>query len=198
MAPSGAPGEKSAGAEAGWSGAGAAAAVFLIGYRASGKTAVGKILSGRLGKTLYDTDAILESELSSTIARYFAEQGEAAFRVKESEVLESIIERIGAGERPVVATGGGIVLAPGNVARMRRSGVVVWLVAAAATLRRRMGGDPETSRARPALRGASSIDEVEEVLNEREPLYRAAAHWSVPTDGLGPEEVAEKVLALLS
>ena len=197
MAPSGAR-EEPAGKAADPSGVKASPAIFLIGYRGSGKTAVGKVLSERLGKPFYDTDAVIEGELGTTIVKYFAEHGEAAFRATESEVLETILERIRAGERPVVATGGGIVLARGNVTCMRQSGVVVWLVAAAETLKRRIGSDPASGRARPALRGVSSIDEVGEVLKAREPVYRAAAHFSVSTDGLSPGEVAAKVLAFLS
>ena len=64
--------------------------VFLIGYRATGKTSLGEALARRLGYDFQDTDALLELRLGMSFAEYFATHGQAAFRIQETEVLEGL------------------------------------------------------------------------------------------------------------
>jgi shikimate kinase len=173
--------------------------VYLVGYRGSGKTAVGRLLAARLGWPFCDADLLLEARAGRSIASIFAADGELAFRDLESAVIDELAARSLGGERLVVATGGGIVLRPRNVEVLRRSGIVVWLEASAGELRRRIGLDPRSASQRPALSpGGTAVDEVEAVLRAREPLYRAAAHHSISTDGRSPAEVMEAVLPWLT
>jgi shikimate kinase len=168
-----------------------------VGYRGSGKTSVGRELARALGCGFADTDRLVEEEAGKSIARLFAEDGEAAFRARESAALDAVLRRARAGERLVVATGGGVVLAARNTAAMREAGTVVWLSAPAVVLGARIAADPGSASSRPALRGATATGEVEAVLKEREPLYRAAAHLEVSTAGLRDEEAARRVLLAL-
>lgn len=177
---------------------GYSAPIFLIGYRASGKSAVGRRLAERMGRQLVDTDRLVEEALGSTISEVFARAGEAAFRDAESEALVQAIDRARAGERLVVATGGGVVERPANREALRAAGIVVWLRASAAILRERMEGDAGTSRTRPALQGGSPIAEVEAVLARREPLYAGTAAHIVETGDLDAAAVAEVILDRLS
>jgi shikimate kinase len=174
-----------------------ASAAFLVGYRGSGKTVVGKLLADELGWELVDTDALVEHAVGMTIAEYFAQDGEAAFRQCESQALQAVTARLGAGERLLVSTGGGIILDPNNVSQMRQRGVVVWLRASVDVLERRIGGDPATLGARPALQGSSSVSEVGAVLKTRLPLYEAAAHVTISTDSLTPTQVTGDALRLI-
>jgi len=89
------------------------------------------------------------------------------------------------------------VTKPGNVTLMHRSGKVVWLHASPKTIAQRMAADNNTGGQRPPLRGKDSVEEIEDILAERLPLYQQAMHFRVDTDGLSPEEVAELVLAWL-
>lgn len=142
---------------------------------------------------------MVEDGAGKSIARCFAEDGEPTFRSFESAALESVCRRIESGEPLVAATGGGIVLAAANRERMRGSGVVVWLQASADSLARRIAADPASRAMRPALSpGGTSVGEVEDVLKDREPLYRAAASIEVPVEGLSPQEVADRILSKLS
>ena len=178
-------------------GAGRPGALFLIGYRGSGKTSVARAVAAQLpGTRVCDTDTLIEEALGMPISRCFAERGEAHFRSVEGRVLKEVIASLRAGERAVVATGGGVVVTPENIELMREAGLVVWLVADAETLRGRIESDGEAGQGRPALRGVSSGAEVEELLREREPLYRRAAHERVVTAGLGVDDVAAAVLDL--
>jgi shikimate kinase len=155
---------------------------------------VGTALARKLGFPFHDTDLWIESRSGKTIAQCFAEAGEAAFRALESEVLESLLLRVRSGEKMVLATGGGIVLSPENVAKLRAEGRVVWLVASVKTLEERIRNDPASGAKRPPLLGRSSLGEVASVLKEREPLYRAAAHAQVTAEGFSPDEVAARIL----
>lgn len=171
-----------------------APSVFLVGCRGSGKSSVGRCLAGDLECGFADTDRMVESLTGTTIAKYFAEAGEPAFRDRESEALQTVIHRAAAGERLVVATGGGIVLRRANVAAMRASGVVVWLSVPAPVLRRRIDEDPATASTRPSLTGGSSAGEVEKVLAEREPLYRGAADLELDAGSLSAGELSRRIV----
>ena len=172
-------------------------AVYLVGYRASGKTTVGRALAARLCREFVDTDHLVETEAGREIAVIFQESGEEAFRHLESEILRRVCERASRGEELVVATGGGVVLLGDNIKLMRNSGKVVWLRAPAAVLEQRIGADPATGRSRPPLQGASATSEVEEVLKRRYPLYEASAECIVDTGDLDPEEVCSVIATAL-
>jgi shikimate kinase len=165
-------------------------ALFLVGYRCTGKTTVARLLAGRLGWRWLDADAVLEERVGRTIRAVFAEEGEAGFRRREAEVLEDLCRRPG----HVIATGGGVVLEAANRARLRAAGAVVWLTADAETIWRRLQADATTAERRPALT-VGGLEEVRQLLEARAPLYREVAHGAVETPGRSPEEVADLVLA---
>jgi shikimate kinase len=158
--------------------------VFLVGYRGTGKSTVGRLLARRLGWGWVDADEALEERHGRTIRQIFAEEDEAGFREKEAALLEELCR----GERVVVATGGGVVLREENRRRLRAAGRVVWLTADAPTIWERLQRDPTTSERRPALT-VGGLAEVEELLRAREPLYRACADFVVDTRGRAPDDI---------
>jgi len=162
--------------------------IFLVGYRGAGKTTVARLLAARLGWDWQDADAVLEATLGRTISEIFATDGEVAFRNVEADVLANACKL----SRTVVATGGGVVLRQENWTRMRQVGRVVWLTADVDTICRRLQSDVAAGRPRPALTVGGRA-EVEQLLREREPLYRACAEFAVETAGRTPEEVAEEI-----
>jgi shikimate kinase len=139
--------------------------LFLIGYRGSGKTTVGRLVADRLGLDFLDADSVLEDRYGRTIREIFAAEGEAGFRDKEAAVLAELCART----RTVIATGGGIVLREENRQRLNRHGFVAWLTADPAMLLARIQADPTTVERRPALVGGGPA-EVEQLLAVREPL----------------------------
>lgn len=167
--------------------------VFLIGYRGTGKSTVARLLAQRLGWQALDADEVLESEHRRTIQQIFEDEGEAGFRDKESTVLEDLGRR----QRHVIATGGGVILRPGNRQTLRDSGVVVWLTADVETICARVHADAQTATRRPNLTVGGRA-EVEELLRFREPLYRETAHFVVDTVGRTPEAIADEVLQRLT
>jgi shikimate kinase len=166
--------------------------IFLVGYRCTGKTTVARLLAERLGWNWLDADALLEEQAGRTIRALFADEGEAEFRRRESAVLADLCRC----QRHVIATGGGVVLSPENRARLREAGTVIWLTADAETIWQRLQADVSTAERRPALT-VGGLAEIQQLLQVREPLYRACAGWSVDTAGRPPEEVAERILSAL-
>jgi shikimate kinase len=166
--------------------------IFLVGYRCTGKTTVARLLAERLGLCWLDADAVLEQRAGRTIRAIFAEEGEAGFRLRESAVLADLCRCHG----HVIATGGGVVLSPENRVRLREAGTVIWLTADAETIWQRLQADVATADRRPALT-VGGLEEIRELLQVREPLYRACADWSVDTPARPPEQVVDRILSAL-
>lgn len=164
--------------------------LYLIGYRGTGKSTVGRLVAARLGRPFIDLDERIEAVAGKTIAEIFAAEGEPGFRDRESAALGAA-----SAEPPaVIATGGGIVLRPENRELLRASGWVAWLTAPAAVLWDRIQADAATAARRPALAGGGP-DEVTKLLAVRMPLYRETADATLATAGLSPEVVAAAILA---
>jgi shikimate kinase len=161
------------------------ATLWLIGMMGSGKSTVGPIVAERLGRPFVDLDSEIESG-GVSIAQIFESSGEDAFR----DLEESAIARV-AGSNLVVASGGGVVLRPDNVARMRDTGTVIWLDAGPDTLAARVGA----GEGRPLLAG-DVVERLRMLAVFRAAAYRAAAHARIATDGVDPDLVAERVIEL--
>jgi shikimate kinase len=165
--------------------------VTLIGYRGSGKSAVSAHLADALGWTAVDADHEIERRAGRTIREIFEEKGEPHFRQLERDVLAELL----AGDRLVIAAGGGAVLSTETRSRMQAAGPVVWLQATVDQLERRINADAKSPQRRPPLTDSGGRHEIEELLNVREPLYRQSATAIVQTDELTVEDVAKAVLA---
>jgi shikimate kinase len=163
----------------------------LIGYRATGKTTLARLLAERLGWDWIDADVEIERRAGKSIAAIFAEDGEPAFRDLEAQVIADLCRR----DRLILAAGGGAPLRPESRQAMRAGGKVVWLTARPETVLARMSGDVTTAMRRPSLTDKRPLDEVVEVLRKREPIYRESADWEVNTEGRTPEELAEEIVA---
>lgn len=167
--------------------------LVLIGFRGTGKTQVGARLARALGRPLVDLDQVLVQEAGRSIAEIVAQDGWAAFRQREKELAA----RYAASRGLVLATGGGVILDPDNVRALREHGVIIWLTADAATIRERLLKDQPTDEGRPSLTGSDPVQEIEEVLQARLPLYQAAARIIIDTRHRTVAEVAERVLEMV-
>lgn len=167
--------------------------LVLIGYRATGKTAVGARLAEALGYPFVDLDEVLVQEAGESILDIVARDGWPEFRRRE----KALVARFRHTGGQVLATGGGVVLDPENVAVLRENGIIIWLTADAETIQARLAQDQPTDANRPSLTGGGTIIEVAAVLKERYPLYQAAAQITVDTTHRGAAEVAEAILAAI-
>ncbi len=164
--------------------------IVLIGMRGSGKSAVGPLLATQLGRHFNDTDEMVQDWEGLPIAQVFEAYGEEYFRDVETRVVAQITQRGG----KVLATGGGVILRPDNVAMLRRSGVVIWLRAEPDVLRLRIAG---RTGSRPSLTGADPLDELAVVAAERAEHYATAADHIVDTDPLTPDGVVTAIVTWL-
>jgi shikimate kinase len=162
----------------------------LIGYRATGKTTLAKLLAEKLGWEWLDADVEIERVAGKSIARIFAEDGEPAFRDLEAKVVADLCRR----ERLVLATGGGAPLRAENRRALHAAGKVVWLTATPETIHARMSGDATTADRRPSLTNHAPLEEIVQLLARREPMYRETADFIVETEGRSPAELAKDIL----
>lgn len=152
--------------------------IILTGYRATGKTTVGKYLADQLGFNFIDTDQEIESGYGAPISQIVASHGWDHFRKLEKELLERLVS---AGDH-VIATGGGAIMHQETWQKLRESSFVVWLTADTETICRRLASHSATSSQRPSLTGMDIIEEVESVLAERCPLYEAGADIKIQSE----------------
>jgi len=162
--------------------------IYLTGFMSSGKTVISKELSKIMKKTLYDTDAMIESELGMKITDIFAQFGEEYFRDVESRMLESVSKMNGV----IVSTGGGIVLRSENRRIMHESGVIASLLPDFSVIEARL----ETARAtRPLLNDELPV--IKKRFEDRLPLYKDCDFEINVDNEHAPEEFAGMLAELI-
>jgi shikimate kinase len=139
--------------------------VILIGFMGSGKTTIGRVLAQRLGLTLVDLDKEIEQQVGKSIAAIFAEEGELAFRQRETAMLNDVLAQ----SNQVISTGGGAVLAAHNREQMATHGIVVLLRSDVDVLLQRLQND----KSRPLLQGDARAN-IARILEERKDAYNFA------------------------
>ncbi|MCX8029780.1 MAG: shikimate kinase [Brevinematales bacterium] len=149
--------------------------IFLIGYRATGKTTIGKELSRMTGWKLIDTDEEIEKSTGIKIKDIFEKYGESKFRDLESQVLKNISSQ----EQIIVSTGGGIILRNENREIIKR-GLVILLYSSPETIIKRMTEESH----RPALTDLPLEEEVRKTLSERDKLYNEIFHIKVYNENI--------------
>lgn len=167
--------------------------IFLIGYRGTGKSTIAELMAARLGADWVDSDDAIEQSAGCSIAEIFRDQGEPVFR----DLEEQTIANLAAGPARVLSLGGGAVLRESTRQRLKKE-QVVWLQASAAVLAERLSGDSSTAKRRPSLTGQGTLEEIEQVLAVRTPIYQECATLVVDTDRHTPDEVAGKIVEQLS
>lgn len=149
--------------------------IILTGYRATGKTSVGRAVAERLGFDFLDTDNEIEKKQGQTIQEMVSRYGWDFFRRAEKDCLATLCRR----SNLVVAPGGGAIL-HGEIWRaLKEVSLVVWLRADVETICRRLGRDGCSASQRPALTDSTMLAEVETVLGQRTPLYERGSHYTV-------------------
>lgn len=162
--------------------------IVLIGFMGTGKTSTGRLLAGRLNRPFIDVDKKIEQETGLAISDIFQLYGESHFRQVEREV----IARVARYTSSVIATGGGVVLKPENMARLKNTGIIVALNASLDAILER------TSRrgVRPLLDCDDRAARVARLFQERASLYMKA-DYTIDTTCASPQQVVEKIIALL-
>jgi shikimate dehydrogenase len=162
--------------------------IILCGFRGTGKTDCGRLLSQLTGLPFYDTDTIIEEESGSTIHEIFEQLGEPAFRERERSVIADLPS-----SPCVVSTGGGAVMDSENVAALRRGSTLFLLEADERTIERRI-----SQSTRPALTALPLKEEIHSLLEQRRMHYLAAADFCIDTSAKNQNEVCLTIRRILS
>jgi shikimate kinase len=161
--------------------------IVLIGPRGSGKSSVAQLLAQRLHLQLIDMDAMITQRAKMTIPALVSQYGWDHFRTIESAIAADLAEC----EKCVIDTGGGVVIHSSNTLHLKQNGVVIFLTADVATLIQRI----KDSASRPALTADKSFtEEMQEILARRQPLYEAAADYTVNTAHQTIEQVVDDII----
>ncbi len=159
--------------------------LYLVGMMGAGKTTVGHLLAQQLGYRFLDTDSLISQAAGKSISEIFATEGETAFRELETNILSEVSSY----KKLTIATGGGIVVNPFNWSYLQH-GIVVWLDVPVEVLYSRLQDD----LTRPLLQNRNPLAKLQELLEERKPLYaNADVHVNINSKNT-PEEVTMLVL----
>jgi shikimate kinase len=160
--------------------------VYLIGMMGAGKTTVGRMLARRLKLEFVDSDHEIEARCGVKIPVIFEIEGESGFRAREAQAIAVLTKLDGI----VLATGGGVVLAPENRRLLAERGTVVYLRATPEHLYERVRQD----RNRPLLATDNPLARLRELYRERDPLYRSVANLVVDTGRQSVQVLARGLL----
>ena len=162
--------------------------IVLVGFMGTGKTSVGRKLAELLEMTFVDMDDMLEERAGKPISEIFATEGEPSFRAMERVLVQELAAR----ESLVIATGGGVVLNPDNIADYSRSGMVVCLSATPEVILARVAAETH----RPLLEGTDDkMAKMLPILETRRELY-GAIPLQVDTSGLTLDAVVQRVTSM--
>ena len=155
--------------------------IVLTGMSLAGKTTLGTLVSGKLGRRLEDTDLMIIDREKREITDIFATDGEPYFRDLESAMCRELAAEKGI----VIATGGGAILREENVDALKKNGFIIFL-------------DRPLDQLMPASDRplADTKEKVAALLEKRYPIYRSTCDGSISNDKK-PEDGAEKILSLL-
>ena len=166
--------------------------IILTGFSYTGKTHVAHIVAARLGWNAVDTDEEIVRLAGKPVGRIFADDGEDQFRNLEQQALNAVCQS----DRAVISTGGGIVVSQENREMIKSAGMVICLEAQPETIYQRLTTDsanPDEAAFRPLLAENEPLRKIA-ALKESRQYYYAQSDWTVHTDTLTPEEVADEVI----
>ena len=164
--------------------------IIITGYRATGKTTIGKALAKLLKKEFIDTDDSIEKREGRKIREIFEQHGWRYFRRVEKRVVRELLKC----DDKVIAVGGGTFMYKENLLLTEKA-VVILLIAPVEIISERMKNDSN----RPPLTGAqSSVEEISEVWNRRKQRYYEVANIVVNTADGNVERVVKEITEKLS
>lgn len=162
--------------------------IILIGYMASGKSTIGRILAEKLGYAYMDTDHVIEQVNKSTITQIFKEKGETYFRNEELKVAKFISQL----ENIVISTGGGLPIYHDNMQRLNNSGITIYIDVNVETIAHRILNDAGTRPLHTQTNKATLLKDIKTKLDQRKPVYEKA-HQKINGHS-SPQDLASHIM----
>lgn len=163
--------------------------LILIGPMGAGKTTIGRNIAANLGYEFYDSDKVIEERTGVNIPLIFELEGEQGFRKREQDVIADLTAK----KNIVLATGGGAVLSEVNRQRLKNTGLVIYLYAGIDQLLERTAKDKN----RPLLQTDNPREKLQQILAEREPIYRSMSDIILETNKFSVHAAVSELEALL-
>ena len=160
--------------------------LFLIGYRGTGKTVLGRGVAIKLKREFVDTDQIIVELARKSIPKIFEQDGEEVFREWETKALQKACEK----DNCIISCGGGIITQERNFPLLA-TGIVCWLTAGAKIIHDRIYKDSN----RPALTDKDPFEEIVHLLKVRGPLYEKAKDFEVITSVNGQHDCVKEIIS---
>lgn len=162
--------------------------LFLIGYRGTGKTTIGKAIAKELKTNFIDVDEEIVKITGKKIPEIFALEGEKEFRKYETQALIHSINK--ETKHKVISCGGGIITKKRNLSLLKNNGIVFLLTSDPKTIFNRIYKDKN----RPALTDKDPFEEIVHMLKKREKLYKKAKDYEIDTSKESINECAKKIM----
>ena len=140
--------------------------IVLIGLMGSGKSAIGKMLSDKIGVPLSDTDRIIEKEIGKKVYQIFDDCGERYFRKVEEEVVGRVLRN----SPHIISTGGGSILSSKTRKAIKSKSFSIWVQCNVDIILNRIHDQEK----RPLLQEKNILDTLVKKNRERVKFYRQA------------------------
>lgn len=163
--------------------------IVLIGMPGAGKSTLGVVLAKILGMDFVDGDILIQNQVGNTLQKIIDAQGVDGFLQVENDVLAAVDVR-----DTVISTGGSAIYSDEAMRHLTEIGTVVYLDVSLEELRSRLGSLHERG---VVMRKGVSMS-LDEIFEERGPLYRKYAEVTLQTDGLTVREATRKLVDALS
>lgn len=162
--------------------------IVLVGFMGTGKSTIGRQLAEVLHYPQVDTDQLIVQKEGRPITNIFNTHGEAYFRAKELETLQTIVqEKV---NHHIISTGGGLIGQVACCELLKEIGFVIWLDASVESIIERTS----QTKSRPLLNTANPEKVVEDLLKVRNPIYEKVSHLRIDTAKLTPDEISTGII----
>ena len=164
--------------------------IFLVGPMGVGKSTIGKQVAAKLGLKFTDSDREIQQRTGVDIPTIFEFEGEAGFRKREKAIVDELTQQKGL----VLATGGGVVLDSENRQYLAARGLVIYLHCSP----KQQYARTQKDRNRPLLQTEDPLAKLQELMEQRDPLYRQVADYVVSTEKRNATAVTKEIIKLFS
>ncbi len=165
--------------------------IVLIGFMGAGKTQIAKKLAQVLKRKVFSTDRLIELKEGKSILQIFKQSGEPYFRQLEKAVVREVSRE----KNVIIDCGGGAVIDPENLKRLKKNGLLIYLAASPKVLYHRV----RRQKHRPLLKGSSlSLKKsIADLLNVRRRFY-VQANFTIETSQKSLLQVFQEVINILN